>query len=757
MKPSQKLVYLLFFLSGLAGLIYEVIWGRWLVLVFGSTTNSLVATISAYLGGLALGSLIAGVVVDRLSPKVLIKGYALLELGVGITSLSTLWLFQIVKLLYALSSDGSSVTPALLVTKFFLTSLVILIPTTLMGATLPFLVRFLQVTRDHLAEISLSRLYAINTLGGVAGVLLAGFILLELVGIHGSLFTAVTLNFVVFLLAWQIRPQTDKSLPVSKSTPLKLSTTTISAIVGFGVSGFVSIGYQVLWTRVLTPGLGTMIYAFAAILAFYLFGLALGSFLYPLYSRFTRQPNIGFGFLQLCIGLSALVPVLVTHKLSLSGSWELMLRLLIPTLLMGLTFPAVLGLINQQGATGKIIGLAYVSNTIGAILGGYLTSFLIIPILGSSAGIALLAFINFISAFYFISRGRGIAKLSFLGFTGLTIILSSLLLTHKRSRLLPLTVDFPIIEARLQGVPALFLEDDVASVFGKQQSSHNEPQLVIDGVATTHRVSLTKYMAHLPISIHPHPEKALIIAFGMGNTYRSSLKRGLITHAVELVPSVPKMYSLFHTDNLLNSPQGQIIINDGRNYAFLTKQKYDIIVIDPPPPFNTAGSTVLHSREYYQDLAKILQPGGIVNQWIYAYGSRQDDISMAIRTFIDVFPFTYAVQKSDAPGGIFMLGSFSPLNLTPMDSLLKNPTVFTDLQEVGDKEYLAPDLKPLEIIGDHQSLLSIFKSFPLITDTHPRTEYYLLRHRFTSAPTLTGSNLNSFVSLLKDSYQTLRN
>lgn len=755
-RPS-RLIYGLFFLSGLAGLIYEIVWGRLLVLIFGSTTNSLVATISAFLGGLALGSFLAGKIVDRLKPASLLRGYALLELGVGLTALITPLLFSLVKLVYFQFSDGAEVTFPLLLLKFGLTTLVILIPTTLMGATLPFLVRYLQITLLNLPELSLSLLYALNTFGGMAGVVLAGFVLLEVAGLNGALLVAAAINFLVFFLALKLTPQPGHKLAQLTPKSLKLSPLVIMGIIGFGLSGFTSIAYQILWTRVLTPALGTMIYAFAAILAFYLFGLALGSFLYPVFRRLVPQASLGFGLIQLLIGVTALLPVLILHKLVLPPEWELGLRLLLPTLLMGLTFPAVLGLVNQPGATGQTIGLAYVSNTLGAILGGYLASFLIIPLWGSSPGIVLLSLINFALAYYFIAREKKLDfKLPLLGLTALSLVIGTFLLTQKRNRLYPYTIDIPILEAALQGVPHQFLEDDVASVYAKQKSQHNEPTLVIDGVATTHRVSLTKYMAHLPITLHEKPQQVLIIAFGMGNTYRSALKHNLAVDAVELVPSVPKMAYLFHPDNILAYPKGRVIINDGRNYAFLTRKKYDIVIIDPPPPFNTAGSTVLHSLEYYHDLAKNLNPGGIVNQWIYAYGSRQDDISMALRTFLEAYPYVLAVQKSDSQGGIFMLGSFSPINQERLPQLMTNPTVLDDLREFADSENFVYGSRPLEIIGDRQSLLSVLADFPLITDTHPRTEYYWLRHQFTTAPNLTGTDLENFIGQLKAAYNKAR-
>lgn len=747
---SPRLIYFLFFISGLASLIYEIIWGRQLVLIFGSTTNSLIATISAFLGGLALGSLIAGKFVDQLRPRQLLFGYSILELGVGLTALLSPVLFSKIKIFYSFFSDGTSVTASLLLIKFILTSSVILVPTTLMGATLPFLVRFLQ--SQELPGLVLSRLYTTNTFGGVIGVLFAGFVSIELFGLNQSLIIAATLNLLVSIVSLAI-PTTKNQKINLKSSPLKFSSTLVLALLGFSISGFISIAYQILWTRVLTPTMGTMIYAFSGILAFYLFGIAFGSFLYPTFRRIVPSPATAFGFLQLSIGLTAIFSTLVLHKVTYVAPLELALRLFLPTLFFGLTFPATISLINQPQATGKTIGLSYAVNTIGAILGGYLASFFLIPYIGSTQSIVLLSIINFAMAFVFISIDQSSSwqKLTLLPVSFL-LLTSTYLITNKSDRLLPFATDIPILESKIQKVPYLFLEDDVASVFAKSQSQHNQPLLVIDGVPTTHRVSLTKYMAHLPITLHPNPKEVLIIAFGMGNTYRSSLKHHLKTTAIELVPSVPKTYKLFHTDNLLNSPLGKVIINDGRNFAFLTHNKYDIVIIDPPPPFNTAGSTVLHSKEYYQDLIKNLNPGGLVNQWIYAYSSRQDDISMAIRTFIEVFPYSYAVQKKDSLGGIFMLGSLSPIDTKNLKSLLKNPVVFNDLQEFKDT-YVSPDLEPLEIIGDRNSLLKILKNYPLITDTHPRTEYYLLRHRFTNAPTLTGTDLENFVNLLKENYR----
>ena len=743
-------IYGLFFLSGLAGLIYEIIWGRWLVLIFGSTTNSLTATISAFLGGLAIGSFAAGGIVDRLKPKTLLRGYSWLEAGVGVTALFSPWLFSVIRQIYFGLSDGSSVTTELLVIKFALTALVILVPTTLMGATLPFLVRFLQM-QIKLPDVTLSRLYAVNTLGGMAGVLAAGFVLFELAGLGGALAAAAGLNILVAVLAGRIKISEAENERAVPAVRLKISPELVLGVAGFGVSGFVAIGYQILWTRVLTPGMGTMVYAFSSILAFYLLGLGLGAWVYPVCRRWVGRGVGGFGLLQLGIGAAALIPVLIMHKTVMPANLELVMRLLPATLLFGLTFPAVMSVIDQPGATGRVIGWAYLGNTAGAILGGFAASFVLIPRVGSSAGIVGLAVVNFVLAWLFAAwEKKRWGKLPVLAAAGALFLVGIYLVTYKRARLLPFKTDWPILEAGVQGVAHRFLEDEAATVFAKGKREKEEPQLVIDGVATTHRVGLTKYMAHLPILMHPRPGRVLVVALGMGNTYRSSLKHGIETDAVELVPSVPKMADLFHQENITSYEKGRIIINDGRNYAFLTRKKYDIVITDPPPPFNTAGSTVLHSVEYYRDLRRILNKGGIVNQWIYAYGARADDISMAIRTFLEVFPQVLAVQKADSPGGIFLMGSDRPLERNKVYGILKNKIVFEDLLEVADREYVSTELEPMEIIGDRESLMNQLGEFPLITDTHPRTEYFLIRHRTTFAPTLVEDELIKFIAELKN-------
>lgn len=754
---SPRIIYLLFFFSGAAGLIYEIVWGRLLVLIFGSTTNSIVAVISAFLGGLAIGSLIFGQIADRLPAKKLIKTYSLLEIGIGLSAAATLVLLEVIKSIYANFSDGSSVTLGLLLFKFALTILVLSVPTILMGATLPILVRFAQSQNQSQGK-SVSLLYAINTLGGVAGVLVCAFILIEIFGLQNSLLAAVAINLTIGAFASLIIAS-DKNLKIKKVQNLQIgqiiTPDKLIVLIAFFLSGLISIAYEVLWSRIFTPTIGTLIYAFATVLAIYILGIGIGSLVYEQFAKVIKGKNLAFAICEAGIGIFAIASVILTHKFAIDNGFRIAAIILPATILMGLTFPVVVALLKNEKHTGKIVGASYFANTAGSITGGFLASFLFIPIFGSSPSVIILASANLIIALIFILKEKPMFLKNVSLITVLVFITFGFwLLYFKGDRLTQYTTDLQILTAKINKLQYEFIEDEVASVFAFRDPKNNDQGLFIDGVSTTARVSETRFMAHIPIALHTNPQKVLVIAFGMGTTFRSSLAQNLETDAIELVPSVPPLMHYFHPDakEVLADPRGKVIINDGRNYAFLTDKKYDIVTIDPPPPFNAAGTTVLHSKEFYTDLVKILEPGGIVSQWIYYNGSQEDDIAMAVKSFLDVFPHVLAFQKTGSVGGIFLQGSASPLDPKRVNLLFEDPQAVKDLEEVIEvKPGLSlKDHVTIELIGDRQSLSKKFANSPSVSDKHPRTEYFKLRHKFTSAPVLVGENAQIFIDELKD-------
>lgn len=727
-------VYFLFFLSGVAGLIYEIVWGRQLVLIFGSTTNSIVAVIAAFLGGLAIGSLIFGKIADRLTPKKLIKTYSILELGVAITAILSLILIPFIRNIYGIFSDGSQVTTSVLIIKFIASILIIFAPTILMGATLPILVKFLESQKTSLT-LSVSMLYAVNTFGAVIGVLVSAFILIELFGLRNTLLIAALINFLVAFAARFLKYKDIKvSSKVQSGTSFAklLNARNVTVLLAFSLSGLIAIAYEVLWTRILTPSVGTFIYAFAVILAIYLFGIAAGSLIFQKFSKLVKKEYLTFAFCQLAIGFFVLASVYLTSNQITLGRNILVILVILPaTIFMGLTFPAVVAIIKSE-QSGRIVGLSYFANTIGSILGAFLVSFFFLPKIGSSQSLILLSIANFLIALYFISR----EKASLIKYLSIVVCLffvicTSWLFVFRRESLYQSLVQWRINWAKMNNIDFKFTEDEVASSFGYHNRANDDVNLFIDGVPTTSKVGETKLMAHIPILLHKNPKNMLVVAFGMGSTFRSSLSHDINTDVVELVPSVPKMFPLFQNDaeEVLANPKGKIIINDGRNYIFLTQKKYDVVTIDPPPPFNAAGTTVLYSKNFYEDIAKKLEKGGIVSQWML-FGSQEDDVAMAIESFVEVFPYIKVFKVPGSFEGIFLEGSFEPIEVE--NSRFKqqqNSKAEKDLEEFYKDGLKISDIPKL-LIGDRESLLSGVSTYPSITDDRPSTEYFILRHKF---------------------------
>ncbi|MCR4324485.1 MAG: fused MFS/spermidine synthase [Candidatus Curtissbacteria bacterium] len=765
---SFKLAYLLFFLSGVAGLIYEVVWSRLLVLVFGSTTNSIVAVISAFLGGLAIGSLISGKIADRLSFAKLIKTYSWLELFIGLSAGATLLIIPVIKNFYSVLSDGTQITPGILAVKFALTILVLIIPTTLMGATLPILARFLEGQYKSTTR-SLSYLYAVNTLGGVVGVVLSAFILIELFGLVSTLLIGVLLNVLISALAGRIAARGLKTISrenLKSNFSALFSLNNVLVISLFGVSGLVSIAYEILWTRIFTPTLGTFIYAFASVLAIYLLGIALGSLVWDKFKTLVGGRNMAFAICELAIGLFALLTVILTSRYfgQMFGADEnilyqareaafnrrqLIVLMIIPaTLFMGLTFPAVVDLLDKKRLYGSTVGLAYFANTVGSICGGFFASFFIIPKIGSSQGVIFLAAINLVIAAIFIFKeqeARQYLKLS----ATLTLVVAVVLwgwLYSSRGNFYTSINQARIDWAKKNNVSWVFKEDQVASVLAFADTSGNH-NLFIDGIPTTTKVRETKLMAHIPIFLHPDPKNILVIAFGMGSTFRSSLTHNIEADVVELVPSVPPLMSLFYpdADEVLKNPKGAVIINDGRNYVFLTREKYDVVTIDPPPPFNAAGTTLLYSREFYEDISKKLKEGGVVSQWVW-FGSRDDDIAMVTKSFVEVFPYVLAIHapESRGRGGMFLEGSFSPI-VIDRDKIEKrlneNPRARMDLSE-SFSDFSISELEEL-VFANREDLVRWTQGVNAVSDQYPQTEYFILRHKFTKREDVFKNSIDS--------------
>ncbi len=397
------------------------------------------------------------------------------------------------------------------------------------------------------------------------------------------------------------------------------------------------------------------------------------------------------------------------------------------TIVMGLAFPTASALLrDEQGTAGAESGLLLGVNTTGAILGSLLIPFLLMPIIGSPAVVIALALTN-------AALGIGLAlwsrpRRTWLGVGGVAAAVL-ILATTLRPGLIVQPNEARIID---QGW-SLFdsAEDEIASVQAGQRGA--TPELWVGGTSMTLLTVDAKMMTVLPLIARPESERALIVAFGMGTAFRSALIAGLETDAVELVPSVPKMFGYYYEDaeQVLADPNGRVIVADGRNHLELVDDRFDIIVTDPPPPIQSSGVSVISSLEYYEAGRDHLTDHGVMMQWT-PYGTTEADLKEHIRTFASVFPHVVAV-RGFAGYGFYMLGAMEPVTLDPSVAadVLERPGILDDVSGAYDSPTSTVEgwLDQIErqtwLVDDE--VRAYAGPGPLITDDAPRPEYFLLR------------------------------
>ncbi|MBT5900956.1 MAG: fused MFS/spermidine synthase [Opitutaceae bacterium] len=415
----NRLIFSLFFLSGACGLIYQVVWTRMMTHIFGATVLAVSTVLAAFMSGLALGSYYLGKKGDKSENP--LKRYAVYEVGIGLTALITLVLLdQIAPLsVWMTRTFGYSFT-LFSIGRFVVVFLLILVPTTLMGATLPILSRFMIKRFENMGR-SLGSLYVSNTLGAVCGGLVAGFYLIGSLGIHNSIYLAVVLNIGVGVASWFVAKalsETATDTEVVERSEASAAKTTRSEplqkrqrmllLGGFALSGVTSFAYQVLWTRALVFYVGNSTYAFTIMLTTFLVGIAIGGYLVRFFVDRLQNPMRCFAWVQVGIGLSAVVAMpllniavgstgLIVWFASMDIPWGATVLprfiisfslVLIPTILVGMTFPLVGKImVTDLDRTGEDVGKVYAVNTLGNIVGALLPAFVLIPVLGINKGI----------------------------------------------------------------------------------------------------------------------------------------------------------------------------------------------------------------------------------------------------------------------------------------------------------------------------------------------------------------------------------
>ena len=727
----QQVVLGLFIVSGAAGLIYQVVWSRELVLLFGNTSQAISTIVTAFLFGLGTGAFVGGrLAAGHRNP---LRLYGLIELAVAVLAVGLPNLFPYMGTVYANAYTSTSPQELGLI-RFGLAFIAVTPATFAMGMTLPALAAFMVRSMDGAAK-RLSELYAANTLGAVAGTLIAGFALIELLGLSTTALVAVALNLTAGTVALAFSRRTIDLPLEARQAAVGAGATRMTRVVYAAtfISGFAALAFEVLWTRLLAEGSGSRIYLFSAILAIYLFGIAAGSAFYGSRSRPERDTLGALGICLGVIGLAAWATVFLASGPLGNGYYSTRPLILIPaTFAMGYAFPLSVRLVTHSaGDAGATVGRLYAANTAGSVLGSFAAVFVLASTLGTNTSILWLGALELLVGGLLIVLDGRARQARFSPTAGSMAVLALISIAAPIVGL-PITQTATANRLKQEGVLVAHREDNIATV-DVEGGPIAKRRLYVGGVTMTFLTVDIKVMAYLPKALRPDSSDLLNIAFGMGSSYRSSLILGMRTDAVELSPSVPAQMGFFYADarQYLNNPLGRVIIGDGRNYVRVTTQRYDAIIVDPPPPIEAAGAVVLYTNEFFTEARARLKPGGVFLIWI-PYVITLDEFKTHLRTFRSAFPHVKVVL-SPLGYGAYFLGSNEPMDFD--GATLNN--LFGSSQAQADFA-TAPDDPGLDGAGwanrisagdwmNDGAVDAFVGSGPMITDDHPISEYFLIR------------------------------
>ena len=753
-KQSNFLVcgfYLIFFVSGVAALVYQVLWLRMFTLVLGNSLFSTSIVLSAFMCGLALGSWLIGKYVRHKKDILLI--YVFLELGIALGAILVGKAIPHLGYLVPGLQRWLSFSPfSLNLFRLLVSFLILLVPTVLIGGTLPVLTHFLTY-RLEAAGRRIGALYGWNTLGAVIGCAVTGFWLLRAWGLSASLGLAVALNFLVALASLILRYFSRiKSHPVKAAERKNEKAPAVSSSRGiYGLillvaylNGAAALAYEVIWARFLSYILGNELYAFSIMLSTILLRISAGSLIYSRWLDRLNQKLRFLGFIEIALGTIMVVCYLFSAILFRSRGLEVFLpfstafynlvavrilyasaAMFLPAVVMGVSFPLLSRLyLTDENNIGPDVGVVYAVNTAGAVAGSLICGFLLVPQIGIQPSLYLMAATNLIA--------------------GCVVLLYESFLAKRA-----LTREIPLLMASVLVFCALcFLPANQIRLFSLREKEHTEQLFYreglsgtvtvlkdrINGVKTLYINSVQevptdfssmqtfKLLGHLPMLLHSgSPRRVLMVTFG-GGVASGAVSRHRIEEldVVELEPAVVDASRIYYEENrgVVDDPRVRIHVEDGRNFLYSTDKKFDAIISDSTNPIST-DSWLLYTIEFYQLCRERLAPGGIMAQWLPLHSGTPRTYCTIVKTFQQVFPHTSIWFINDYS---LVVGLPEPLSIS-----------YSELAEKLSYEPVKTDLapfcldSPLELLdcfllGEH-SVRKMTESAQISTDNLP---YYQL-------------------------------
>ena len=763
-KSHQLFLFLILFFSGVSALIYQVVWIREFGLVFGIQIYSLTTVITSFMAGLAIGSLIFGRIVDRLKNP--LNLFYILEVGIGLFAVLFPFLFNGLTRVYtgiAHHTDFSSYHIQLV--RFLLSFIFLLIPTTLMGGTLPVIIKFFVRRMGELGS-RISHLYSMNNLGAVVGGFVAGFILVRSFGLMASLYLGAGLNLMNALVAFLVsRPylgtfstQEEEYVTTEMISRQTRTNKVVYALPPglvrlvlwvFAIEGFTTLAYEVIWARIFIEfSFDKTVYFSSIIVVGFIFGLSLGSIIISKW--IDRQKNLLslLGFIEITIGFvsvlllllfSRIAPI-VSEKRSLLESWihlagrEYLLFfiiLTIPTTLMGFTYPIVSKLYNENiKSLGNRMGMIGFMDTVGSIVGSFVAGFVMIPFIGVLNSFLITVIINIGIGLMVLMANPVIRRRMKFILLGSVVILSGLLYSILPKGQYFTWWDQLEYKSTFFGQHydrLVFYEEGVAANVSIRHYPYSNDYLGlnIDGHNTAYTTAKDRrvngLLGYLPYMLHPDPKNAMVVGFGMGVTAYALIQPGIEqVEIAEIVPGVIRAAPYFAewNHNVIENPKVDVFIEDGRSLIYMTDEKYDIITTNSIHP---RLSNSIYTREFYEICRVKLTENGLCCQWIPQNWLTHVEYMSLIKAFIEAFPYYQMWYINEY--STLLVGSEKEIKVdysVLSEKFEQNEKIRRELTDVGIP---TPEALLSQYIFDQEALEKLCEGFPVNTDNHPLVEF----------------------------------
>jgi spermidine synthase len=747
---SGTVLFAVLFFSGVSALIYQIIWIRKFGLVFGVDVFTMATVLSAFMGGLAIGSIIFGRLADRIKNPLTL--FMLLEFGIGLFAITFPLTFKGLIYLYTplIQKSGLSEYSTQIV-KFLFSFIYLLVPTTLMGGTLPVIFKFFVKQLNNLGW-QISNLFAVNNLGAVAGCFLAGFILIKSFGITVSLYIAACLNlmnaivvFIVFKIK-SVRITTEAKINTQNNIREnnKLSKSLLRLVLWvFAIEGFTTLAFEVIWTRIFIGfSFDKTTYFSSVIVLSVISGLSLGSIII---SRWVdRRKNLVtlLAVLEIMTGLISMVLLIIFSRISLNLNLQrsvfepwikiigkeyfiFFLFLIIPAALAGMVYPIVSKLyadnIERLGNRMGVIGFL---DNIGSVLGSFMAGFILIPLLGVVRSFIAVVILNIILGVLLLSFNNLInnrTKTLSLIFTFLFTFILILYAPAKRYFSWWDKSRYELWSNFVQKIP--FYYEGVDGTVTLRQY-YNYVALNINGHNTAYTSLkdqiVNRMLGYVPYMVHPRPERALVIGFGLGFTVESLIQPEIKTVDVaEICTGVIKSGLTMNEWNnaVLKHPKVHTYLEDGRELLFRAKEKYDIITSNAVHP---RLSNNIYTQDFYEQCRNRLNKGGIMCQWATPNWLNEREFKAQVKAFINVFNYAQLWYINEYT--IILIGSDQPIDIDYqlIAGRFRDEKVKSDLRNINMTE-------PYEFVSqysmDKDVLAAYCEDTPSNTDDFPLVEY----------------------------------